>query len=91
MTAQATLTPRQQSVLVGLAQGWRVGQIASAIQASKATVYRDLTEIAERVGLKKPTSAGLVVKAWDLGVVSPNLRLTESGRIVITVGAASRG
>ena len=55
------------------------------------TIYRDLAKIAKRVELENPTMAGLVVRARDAEIISPNLRLSESGQIVLTPAAAARG
>ena len=85
------LTPRQQAAIVGIGQGLTVKEIARRLQISAPSVYRDLTDAANRLKLKNRTMAMLVTRAADLDIVSPEMRLSPAGYLTVTPKGAVRG
>ena len=80
-----------QAALVGINQDWDIGQIAEALQIAEKTVYKDLDQARQRIGLKHTTICGLVERAKADGVIDPDLRLSPAGYLTLTPGAAARG
>ena len=88
----ATLTPRQQKVLAGLASGLSSSEIASALQVSRVTVTRDISSLGRLMGIKENFSGpALVARAAWVGVLEEGARLDrKTGAITYSPLSAVR-
>ena len=61
MNRLATLTPREQDVLVGVAAGQSNAQVANELSLSEKTVTNTLTMIFHKLGVQSRTEAAVLV------------------------------
>ena len=64
-----TLSPRQQAILQGLAEGLNAGQIAARLGLSRRTIFMHLAEL--RLKLETPTTQEALIRAARLGLCAP--------------------
>ena len=61
MNRLATLTPREQDILVGVAAGQSNAQVANELSLSEKTVTNTLTMIFHKLGVQSRTEAAVLV------------------------------
>jgi DNA-binding NarL/FixJ family response regulator len=61
MNRLATLTPREQDILVGVAAGQSNAQLANELSLSEKTVTNTLTMIFHKLGVQSRTEAAVLV------------------------------
>ena len=66
--SQPTLTPREQEVLEGLAQGLSVARVAKALHMSESTVKTHIAKVYDKLGVHN--RAGAVMEAIRRGLVT---------------------
>lgn len=87
------VSERQRAVIIGLANGWDVGRIASAMSLSKRTIFRDIENAKNLLGIEEDsfTVAALIGRAYESNLDVMGYMLNrETGRIVVKVSAAVR-
>lgn len=68
ITPTQLLTAREREVLLRLAQGVRMQDIADALHMAYGTVSRHVWNMRQKLGL--PSQAMLIAYAWQMGLAS---------------------
>ena len=87
------ISERQRAIIIGVAAGLTISDIAGRMQLAERTLYRDLRYAKDVMGIQSSQfSVGeLVNRALHANLDIQGYTLNQSGRIVSTVSRAVRG